>query len=689
MTLQYVDFPLPTAGVNIVKATYELDDHEARIIQDLLFDKANYARMRGKLTGISGFTTTFNPCGIAWTTNPRGTTVVGIPNGDDSNGFFTTFKYVNGVVTEFGDLFWAYNLPTDPYSIVDTKPALTGGVMVGISSRYDSVDTTQALAWWRGGVNIDNTATITVTQGATTVTDVAANWSVDCSPGTWLFADTDDGGIKVLIGCVESITSNTALVLVDASPYDCTATAATLKALRGIVPRVATGLITCDTSSSVIRGGGTKFKDQELDTGIWNIYRRSDMSFIGLVDSVTTNISLVLNANAAQALFDEPYVAINQLQGDTFVNVFTNLGFLTAAWNDRQWFVNNGHHNNTTSQATYSEIGDPEAVDTTHDGNTIDVSSSEGVYEPTLAVTPTYNALVFTKETETWAIFGSTPDQFEVRKLWDDGTICGMSVVPYGEGCIWTGLKGIHYFDGSSVTNITENKLGMDWLDMLSEFDINTNRAYGMVSDGRYTVFIEGIKDIDRIHGPLNGKIVLSVDLTTGAISTFTNLHLRGAIKLPPHSDVDPQTLFVVTEDIGDDTQGVVCNSREVFVDEASGEDIIKCNGMLNRNSPAPFYSTKMYPLGDTMNPMKVRNITHDYLWVGDSGDVTLTTYTSLDESGEDTINIPVQEEFLPYKARFDRRGKFFAYTLEALNVDSFSFGPARVGYKPLRSGRT
>jgi hypothetical protein len=80
---------------------------------------------------------------------------------------------------------------------------------------------------------------------------------------------------------------------------------------------VKNGRITTTLSSRAVNGVGTNFKDQMAaveasDPSQWDIYRASDMAYIGRVQSVTDNATLKLESLAAVALKDEPYVAVRR-----------------------------------------------------------------------------------------------------------------------------------------------------------------------------------------------------------------------------------------------------------------------------------------------------------------------------------------------------------------------------------------
>jgi hypothetical protein len=255
-------------GMNLMLPPQDLDDTEARYLQDVLVDKPGLTRRRGPVTPVGGIAAlTRKGSGFIITLDPQGQTRYAVLTGDTSNGFLTVY---DATLSATVDLAWPFPLPTDPhgghpYSLVDVKPALHGGSWIGMSSAYDASAPNQALALWFGGTKANATLTISATRGSKTVTGTGFTASV--SPGMFLFADTDDPYSQAYLGVVQSVDSNTSLTLVASALHTATAKTGTFQSLRGFAPKVATGRITCDVTSTTITGGATKFRSQKLDTG--------------------------------------------------------------------------------------------------------------------------------------------------------------------------------------------------------------------------------------------------------------------------------------------------------------------------------------------------------------------------------------------------------------------------------------
>jgi hypothetical protein len=268
VTLTTETFDGLPGGMNLALPAQELDDTEARYLQDVLVDQPGLTRRRGPVTPVTGVAAlTRKGSGLVSALNPQGSARFSVLNGDNSTGFLTVY---DSTLASIVDLAWPHSLPTSPgtgnsYKIVDSKPALRGGAWIGVSSTYDAASPSQALGLWFGGTKANATITVTATRGSQTVTGTGFNAGVD--PGMFLFSDTDDPYSQAYVGTVKSVESNTSLTLIAASPYAISAKSGTFQSLRGFAPKVAKGRITTDTASTTVTGGATKFRSQKVDTG--------------------------------------------------------------------------------------------------------------------------------------------------------------------------------------------------------------------------------------------------------------------------------------------------------------------------------------------------------------------------------------------------------------------------------------
>jgi hypothetical protein len=479
-------------------------------------------------------------------------------------------------------------------------------------------------------------------------------------------------------------------------------------------PRITTGTITCDTTSTAVNGGKTKFQAEGLGSGTWQIYRQTDMAYVGKVSSVASDTSLTLTANAAVAMSDDDYIAL-KADADWSMSTTANtskVGFLNASYAQRQWYANDGAQYTKTYRVWFSDTVDPEALDVTNDGDWLEINSTTQVNEPLQALCPVYNSLLCIKENETFAIFGNSKDTFASKKVHDDGTLSGMSVQPYGGGALWAGRQGIYFFDGITVQNLTEAKLGDVWKNSVRSFDPTKYRMYSMIAREHYFLFIENLSPtVSIIKGntsttPSNWCVV--INLPTQAVTFFTNLHLRGAITLP--ASTGHEVWYVVN----DSTKGIVCNSDDLF--DSEGTDAVVCDG--GASGPDFYFETKKFSASTALLLKRFKQVAIEYLVQGDSikvdtvlgmNDVgttlttefppTVYTWDSLRTlfASWDAVKVQfptwsavIQSVFVPRRARFLKRSQFlsFRFYQKSTSVTRLKLGPYEIGYKLMRPGR-
>jgi hypothetical protein len=640
------------SGMNLALAPFELADTEAQYLQDILLDKPGLTRRRGPVQAAANFPTfTEGASGMVGTINPAGSFRMALLTGNNSNGYL---RMLDSTFTSYQTYNWSGALPTaptaNPYRIVDTKPALLGGAMIGTSSQYNAAGPVQNISKWFGGNMPDTTTgTISTTRGSSVVTGAGTSWVTTAAPGMFVFvtvADaTNTGNFNTtLVGTIKSVDSNTQVTMVSVSPYTTTATAFKFTSVRGIYPKVVKGRITTTTASKTVTGSSTKFVAQFMDetvstlsgtttgasaliTGIsstatlapgmrvqgtniatgsiinsvdsasqvtlnqntsgagtqsstykhgWNLYRASDGTWIGRVDIVNNDTAITLAANAAVAMNNELYIAIDG-NGDWTLSTSKNhgVGFLNATYANRQWYSNNGSSASTTSRVWFSDTADADAIDmASYDGDFIDIASAIGSDTPIKAIMPAYNALVVIKENETFAINGSTPTTFAVKKIEDDGTLAGMSAQGYGGGVIWAGRLGIYFYDGITVNNLTAAKLGNYYKNAIRNVDPTQYRMWSMIARDHYFLFIENMApSVSIIKGQTSytpTSMTIVVNMVSEAVTFHTNLNIRGWVQTP--SDTGKQTLYVVN------ANGIatICSANDLF--DAEGVDTLLCD---------------------------------------------------------------------------------------------------------------
>lgn len=735
MSLLTETFDAVPGGMNLALPAWEIDDTECRYLQDGLVDYPGLCRRRGPVRKVNTIATfSRKGTGLVMTLNPQGTPVFGVLNGDNSNGFFST---LTSALTSSVDLTWPFSLPntppSQPYSIVDAKPALMGGLMLATSTAYDSNSPSQALAYWLGGNKANYTNSVTVARGSANLTGTGFNANV--VPGMWVLGATDETYTGALIGCVRSVNSDTSITLTNVSPYRLTAKSVTFQSIRGFAPKVSVGEITCDTSSTQVTGGNTKFISQGLGTGTWQLYRASDMVFIGKVTSVQSEIALTLgtdsisgSANAQVAMSEQPYIAIRVDADYSMVTTASTqkVGFLNATYADRQWYANNGAQYEKTSRVWFSDTADPEIVDmSSFDGDWIDITSTATVNEPIRAIIPANNALVVLKENEAFTITGSSPESFNVRKVADDGVLNGMSAQSWDGGVIWAGREGVQFFDGYSVTNLTGPKLGDYYKNTLRTFDPTKYRMWSMMNRDHYFLFIENINPttpiIKGVVSSTPNSWTLAINMATKAVSLMSNLHVRGAVVLP--ATAGRTAWYLVNGQVNGDTtdKAYICDGEAIFNEEAT--DPVYCDfgtSAVGTNIGGPdfYFESKKFYAGDQLRLKRFKQIGLEYMAQG--GNLRVDLVTGLNNVGAsltstfpasvytwDTLrlisstwdatklNWPTWDQItqavlLAKRVRFMRKSQFLSFRLwQSTNVmPRVRIGPYSMGYKLQRPGR-
>jgi hypothetical protein len=714
--------------MNVALSGQEIDDTEAQYLQDILLDKPGLARRRGPVQAETDFVALPRKAsGLALTIDPAGNDRYAALTGNNSNGYLSVWSADKASVT---DISWPHALPTDPagasatrYRLHSSLPALGGGTFIGTASDYGAGGSLQALGLWRGGTKADySTGTISFNRGSATVTGSGTSWLANVTPGMFLFANTDDAGAGTFtatyIGTVLSVVSDTVVTLEKVSPYSGSAGRTySFTSIRGFLPRVAKGSITTATDSTTVSGGATKFSSQGLGTGTWNIYRASDMTWIGKVASVQSNTSLTLAANAAIAAADERYIA---LRGDWSSNeksvdiqLATNkVGWLSGIYAERQWYANNGATFEGTYKLWFSDTSDPEAVDLSQDGDWIPVSSTSDVQEPIRAVVPTYNAMLVLKESESFAVYGTSPSNFSAKKLEDDGCLSTMSVQSYGGGALWAGRNGIYFYDGIQVQNMLAQKFGDVWKTSIRSFDPLRYRMWSMIARNHYFLFIE---DLDPTISVVKGNTsstptywCIAINLDSRAAVMMTNLRIRGAVTLP--AAAGRGTLYLMNTS----TVGKVCDGDQLF--DAEGVDEFGADG--GTAGPDFYFVSKKYNAGNDVQLKRFKQLAVHYLAQG--GDIKIDAVLGLNNIGQTlTAVFPasvfvwdqlkaqlpnwssvsaeypawdnlIEGVFIPKRVRFLKKDHHFSFRLwqSASTMPRIKMGPFAIAYKLMRPGR-
>jgi hypothetical protein len=558
-------------GMNLAIPAHEIKDSQARYLQDAWIYRTSLTDRRGPLEvalGVKEFTGKI--IGSAWTLSPDGQVRIAIYH-------VTAGVLTMSVLSSDYSSSTDYTLPgswsTSPYPLFDSKPRLNGGSWIGIATQDEVNPTAEILLQWRGANKVQyNPATVTATQGSKNVT-APSGFTANVVPGMFLLTS---GGAE-FVGIVASVTSDTALVLEEPALHAIAATGARFDPYMGWFPRVQKGVASVASANTSVTGANTKWKDQGVTSG-HRLYRASDNLYIGTVTSVTSNTALTLTAGAAVALVEDDHFLIASApdNGVSTLGTGNKVGFLNATYAEVQWYANRGitadQSGEFVNRLWFSDSADPMAVDlSTVDGDFIPVSSGKEANTPIKAIIPAYNSLMVLKERETFALFGNNPDNFEVRKIAEDGTLSTMSAVPYESGVLWAGREGIYYWDGVEAVNIVEDTLGKYYHDLVQDFDPRTHRMWAVLHEDHYLLHIENVTpDVAVVKGNISETpeiMTIAIYMPRRAVTVHNNLHIRGSVVIP--STQGALTWVMVNTEDG----GRVCDVDALFNDD--GRDTV------------------------------------------------------------------------------------------------------------------
>lgn len=680
---------------------HRLPDGAAQYLQDVFVHKPGFSNRRGPLETVTGMVAFTKPIsGLVSTFNPQGVFKAAALEGDAGVGYLSVLSADRTAKTQipFDSVF-----PTAPYRIVDAKPRMGGGIWISVATQYDGTAPTQYLAFWYGCDKLTyTTGTVTATRGSTAVTGSGTSWTSGTAEGAFLF---DNSG--QLVGTVKKIVSNTSITLEKPALVSIAGAAYSLKPFRGMSPRVSTGRITTTTTAASVLGTNTRFIDQALNTGTWDIFRLSDLLFVGTVSSVASATALTLTGNAALALTDELYVAI--LRGGDYGTTITasKPGFLTATYAQRQWYADS-----VGSKVYAADPDDPEAVDLTSSGF-IPVTSgyAQNNSSSIRNIVPTLNSLLVLKETEAFGIFGDDDANFELRRIADDGTLSAMSVQAWNGDVLYAGRTGIWLYDGQSAENITINTLGDYYNTAVRTFDPSTYRMWSALINDYYFLFIENatpnVSVVKNNVATSVTKLTIGIHLPTKAVALYTNLNLRGAL-VPPAST--GQNTWVA---VNDSTKGWIAPAASWF--DKEGVDSIACDG--GTAGPDMFIRSRAMDFGDALRKKIVKQFAMEYEAAGDG--IKYDSILDLNDSSSAALStFPVSQYtwtglgatystwtilgaayatwtslssklFVARRIKFRKTAHHYAFSLyQASNaVTSARIGPWSLAYKVKRAG--
>ena len=600
----------------------------------------------------------------------------------------------------------------DPF--FDAKPALDGGVLIGMGVNFgaDGNDAQhRAMLHWRGaGKAAYSTGTISVTQSSRTVTGAGTTFTGNVEPGMFLLDN-----VGRTLGIVKSVDSATQITL-ERNVLRTTGAglAYSLVSVRrpfvnsGMV--VSAGNITVASAATTVNGGGTKFIDQGVGNGDL-VFKANDYTYIGTVSSVTSNQQLVLTAGAAIALTNEDYVITRAAQWATGQEPI-----FSAYWNGIQLVANADNR-----RADFSERGrifvlgpdNMETVDTTTTGTFYDLPATKP-NQDIRGIFPTESAALVFVGDAVYGVFGNDPLALTPRIVHNDGLLSPMTIQPWQGGAIWAGFRSVYWFDGATVHDLLEGRASHAHQQALAGLDYGKFRAWSMLHNGHYKVFISKVNT-----GPFNhaqgrasstssgattyqpSSIIYSINLTTGALTFDTNVNVRG-FTAPPGKLVDTRDAYFVVE--SSVTLGpVICSAESLFQETGTAgytTDQIITNPAQADFAPHFYVEGRLNDFGDAERLKSIKQLNMQYSLYGglDASKLGIDVVTGF---GEDThaispkvrtsTSVASPTVWKNTRARFSRSSTHVAlrfYTMGDGAPAAARIGTWSVGVKFQRPGR-
>ena len=646
-----------------------------------------------------------------------------------------------------------------------TAPAGLGVVgTLGCSSESPTgeivISSNGFLGIWGGGIHTTNytTGTMGSTRASTSITGSGTSWgsigaiSNETAKGMYLYGVADDpAGVMCYIGQILSVGSNTAMTLVSGALFTCTAANYILTPVKAVNPRAYKGRITTTTSSTTVTGGNTKFVDNNMGTGIWVMFRKRDMTYIGKVSSVTSNTSITLAANAAVALTDEQYVAFKadgegllsgtsnyvphyypwDSTGTSATGVIRNLGYLTTSYSNRIWYVLGSYQalqRGLKPGVAFSSEDDAVELDlSATDGDIINISQlGDGASTDITGIIGTSTSLLIGHDSQTSAVFGQSPSQFQLKKVGAEGCFGQETMVAYKDGAVFAGKSGIHYYDGYQATNILSDNSRLFYtqlvqgnaargsVNQIAAADTSGHAYKAMIYDNIYYLAIHKVaKTVKAINK--NGtktypvSITIALNLITGTMTLLTNTIIRASMDVTKSSRYDTAD---VTSTI---TPYVPANGTSVYMDHgwmgttaagatavfmssyltdkyqcAPATDITYITTPATALGPTLYLETKAYDMDEPQRKKLFKQLQINLL--NTAAALTVETITALDENADGTVlatTLATSSTFLNRKLKFVRRGNFIRFRIyESSNTAGRTvIGSLAIGFKWLRSG--
>lgn len=668
-----------SGGINQAVPPQEIPDTMAVWLQDVLLDKAGEIRQRGPLeaTGDVSATISDKAQGLVSVIAPDGTVRIATLSGTSTPKLNLLSSDFSAVVSEnWGSEDWSSKPP-----IYQARATFDGGMLIGTA---EDVSTFGSLGLWLGATSADySTGTVSVTRGSKAVTFSGSAGTISNHMEAGMFLFSTSGSQRTLLGVIDSITGTSTLNLVDGSLATASSANYIVTSVRGISARCGAGRITTSGSSgdSNVYGAATKFRMMQTLGETWDLYRASDLTWVGTVSGFVSDTQLTLTTNAAIGMSNEAYVAIRLAPSDNFSVTQTkgvgSLGMLTTSYQGREFY-------SFGTRVWFSELFDSEAVDMSPaDGDFFDVTSQVGGSTPIMAIVGLQNAMAILKEQELFALYGTDTSNFQIRKIADVGAVSPMSVVQYKTGVIFAGRNGIYNFDGTAVQELSL-AIGPAFRDAMVDFDSTTDRAYAATFRNHIILSLSAFAPTYQPQRGSQGTTItdgtLVQNLDTGAITFWTNVQFQGWVTLPASSGFNA---WLIENDSSDHTQF----SSAVDLWTGSGPDTITCKGQ--SLGPSFYAETKLYDARDPERLKNWRQISVHYKLAGDS--LTMDVIQGLSGVGSTTNQVWLrQDDFSNKRIKFMSRNTHVGFRLYPTNntASEVVIGPFALGFKLQRVGR-
>jgi hypothetical protein len=554
MSLEFTSVPPVPRGMNLAGPPLFIDDAYCRWMQDVLVDRPGQIRMRGPLTKWytgSTFTAGQQGIGAAETVTPSGewrgavfatgssTTDGVLPTSAGIVKVFDKSAALVGTITlpfNFNTKWNTTNNHWNTSTIIDAKPALGGGVWIGVTDEYgvltDATNSKQALMLWRGaGKATYSESTKTYTPDDKNITVTTGS---NVESGMFVFDTTvDANGNGRYLGVVSTVVGNTVTLEKEPLVTSTSASAITgrtlmFTSLRGFVHQHGRGVATTDGGAFITSGrlgsdaeglfGAARVTiGASAGTHTVYAYRYSDHQFIGEIkhNGTVSNTQVEMEAATfstvnADFLKDDNYFIIRN-DTDLHLSGITNdttkysmlaahrihdsqttlisselytpiPGIFNSTYANRQWFASVGDtavkSDKFVNRVVFSGTDSPENVNLSPDASdSIIVPGREAIR----GIAGSVAGLLVFVESKTYIVRGTNRQNFSLEELYPDGTLCTSSIVQVGGGVIWAGKAGIYYYDGVTVRNFTNETLGVFYTDGVAAFNATTDRIYAFV----------------------------------------------------------------------------------------------------------------------------------------------------------------------------------------------------------------